>query len=577
MNRQSVGDAAIVRRWVVTLAAVPMLMAASAAHAQQVTDSLVIRGLELEGNGRTRDAALVYRIALGGSDAVSALLGLERVYAELGMLDSLLVPLATAVEQRPDDATVRTVQLRTLHTLGRDDAARSAMTAWTRSAPRDAAPYREYARLLLASGRAGSADSVVTAARRAFGGTAALAGEAAQVAAAAGRWEESAAAWRIALDTEPWLSHAAAIALAGTPEVQRAAVRAALATPPAFVPARQALAALEAQWGSYAEGWNALRDLPVDSASAAAWVEFGEQAEMDGRWAQARIAFERALAWRASDALRLRAAAAALASGDPTAAMQVAPIPRGIADSARVATELVPLHVLALSHLRRPGDAARLVAAWDAYLPPGTRLLLAREVAMGWVRQGDLAQARAALVADGLESDSSAAAGWIALFDGDATTARAMLGRGDERSADVALALAVLARFREAAAPEIGRAFLALAQGDTTAAAVRFEEAARATPRAASLLLLTGARLHAAVGDTAKAITLWTAVVTGHPESAEAPEAVLHHARALIAGGNRAAGVERLEQLILGYPASALVPVARRELEAVRQGGGAGG
>lgn len=555
-------------------AAVLLALPWPSARAQEIADTLVVRGLELEGNGRPSDAAPLYLRALAGDDAVSALLGLERVYAELGLTDSLLAPLDAVVQRLPADATVRTVQLRTLHALQRADELRSAVQAWSRAAPLDAAPYREYARLLIADGRTAAADSVVTEARRALGGTGPLASEIAQIRAAAGRWEESAEAWRSALASEPWLAQAAAHALAPTPPDRRGAVREAFMQQPADAGARLALASLETRWGSAGNGWSALRDLPADSAAAAAWIAFGELAEIDGRWAHARTAFERALAWRDSEALRIRAASAAFASGDPDAVLTIAPWPREYAHSQRVATDLLPLHVMALGRLRRPAEAARLVGAWDRYLPPGTRLMLAREVAMGWVRTGDLRQARAALTAAGMDADSSAAAGWIALFDGDAATARAMLGRGDERSADVALALGVLARFRDAEAAAVGRAFLSLAQGDTAAAAERFTEAAQATPRAASLLLLTAARLHRAAGDTARAMALWADVASDHPESAEAPEALLHHARMLLERGDRTTAVQQLERLVLAYPASALVPVARRELEAARQAPG---
>nr|MBA3891626.1 hypothetical protein [Gemmatimonadaceae bacterium] len=365
-------------------------------------------------------------------------------------------------------------------------------------------------------------------------------------------------------------------ALAPTPAERRAAVRATFMNPPVDAAARLALAGLETRWGSSGQGWNAVRDLPADSAAAAAWVAFGELAEMDGRWAQARTAFERALGWREGDALRMRAATAAYASGDAAGAIAVAPWPRAMPDSQRVAMDLLPLHVMALAQLRRPDEAARLVTAFDRHLAPGMRMMLAREVAMGWVRQGELARARAALAVDGAEADSSAAAGWLALFEGDAQTARAMLGRGDEQSAEIALALAVLARFRDASAPAVGRAFLTLAQGDTAAAAARFTDAADAAPGAASLLLLTAARFHLVVGDTARAAALWSDLVMKHAESAEAPEALLHHARVLLARGDRGAAMQQLERLVLAYPASALVPVARRELEAAREAAGQG-
>jgi TolA-binding protein len=59
-------------------------------------------------------------------------------------------------------------------------------------------------------------------------------------------------------------------------------------------------------------------------------------------------------------------------------------------------------------------------------------------------------------------------------------------------------------------------------------------------------------------------------VAREHPASPEAPEAVLAQARSRLRNGNRAEAVERLEHLILTYPVSALVPVARRELDVLR-------
>src|SRR5688500_16112328 len=45
------------------------------------------RALDLEGAGKHREAAALFRAALHGPSAVSALLGLERAYHELGWTD----------------------------------------------------------------------------------------------------------------------------------------------------------------------------------------------------------------------------------------------------------------------------------------------------------------------------------------------------------------------------------------------------------------------------------------------------------------------------------------------------------
>lgn len=544
--------------------------AAKPAAAQHIADPLVVQALELEGDGKPRLAAPLYRRALGGADPVTALLGLERVYAELGITDSLLVPLDSVVGRLPADATVRTVQLRTLRSLRREDALRAAADEWRRQAPRDPAPYRELARLLLADGRPGAADSVITAAGRALGSAVPLAQEAARVRAADGAWAASAQAWRTALVAESWLTQAAAMALAPTPTALRAAVRTAFMAAPVLPAARLTLASLETRWGSASLGWDALRDLPPDSAAADAWIAYGELSELDGRWVHARAAYEAALRWRGSDALRVRAASAALAAGDAAAALALAPLPARDVDSARVARELLPLHVTALAQAGRPADAERIVGQFGRHLVPGARAALAREIAIGWVRAGNLARARPALAASGEDADSSAAAGWIALYEGDAQAARAILGRGEERTADVALALAVLARFRDARAPAVGAAFLSLARGDTAAAATDFTTAAAAVPGAAPLLLLTAARLNLAQGDSLSALRLSDTVIARHAETAEAPEALLLAARLRLARGDREAAIAHYEGLLLTHPVSALVPIARRELERAR-------
>jgi hypothetical protein len=125
---------------------------------------------------------------------------------------------------------------------------------------------------------------------------------------------------------------------------------------------------------------------------------------------------------------------------------------------------------------------------------------------------------------------------------------------------------------RADSAPMLGQAFLALARADTVLAARRFADAAPQTREAASLLLLVAARLHAARGEDGQALALWRQVAEGHATTPEAPEAELEWARLLIKRGELAAGVAKLEHLILTFPQSALVPQARRELDAARRG-----
>ena len=558
------------RRWALGCGLVVCFSASGAAQTQPsaTSDSTAFyRALDLEGAGRYREAAALFRQALHSSTGVSALLGLERAYAELHWTDSLLAPLDTLIRRDPREPIFRAVQLRTLQTLGREDELRAAFERWTRDVPRDAAPYREYSRLLLQRGEAQGADSILARARLQLGGTGDLQLEVAQARAAMGQWEESAKAWRVALATSPYLEQAAAYALAPTPNEIRDAVRGQFFAPPLLVAARRALATLEAAWGSPANGWMALRDLPPDSTSAAAWLDFAQRAEAEDRWTHAREALSNVLRWRQTPEIALRAAVAALNSGDPGAALSLAPLTTLGLDSARVARTLLPVHVRALAALGRPASAERLVAAYDHWLTPTSRATLARSIAFGWVRIGDMSRARGALTVAGPDADSSDAAGWLALYAGDMKTARRLLRSGGDASPELALALAMIARVKGDSAVALGQAFLTLARADTVRAATAMVESSERFPEVASLLLYTAGQLRAATRDDAQAGLLWKRVVEQYASSAEAPAAELEWARALKRGGHNAEATARLEHLILTYPQSALVPQARRDLD----------
>jgi tetratricopeptide (TPR) repeat protein len=542
----------------------------SALQAQDTT--AFYKALELESAGKYKEAAPLFRAALNTPSAVSALLGLERVYAELGWSDSLLAPLDTLIRRNPHEQVYRSVQLRTLQSLGREAQLHAAIDRWVRESPGDPSPYREYARLLLQRGLTASADSVIKQARQALGSTNDLQLEIAQIRAALGLWEESAQAWRAALATSPYLEQAAIYALTPTPVGTRSAVRQVLLSAPVDVAARRALAGLEMTWGSPTDGWIALKDLPPDSLAAAAWTDFATRAEAEERWPLARDALVAALRWRRTPDATLRAANAAVRAADPNTALRLLPVDAPVADSARAARTTVPLQARALAMVGRPGAAERLVESYDKYFTPGTRTVLTRAIALGWVRSGDMARARASLQTAGSEGDSSDAAGWLALYEGNLRTARVLLRTSTETTPELANALAIVARIHADSAPALGRAFLMLARNDSVGAATAFVEAAdrQASDDATSILLATAAQLRAALHDDSQAIALWRRIVEREASTPEAPSAELEWARALRRRGDSAGAAARLEHLILTYPQSALIPQARRELDLAR-------
>ena len=530
----------------------------------------MLRAIELENAGKFREAAPIYRAAMRTQPTPIVVLGLERSYAELGMTDSLLAPLDSVLTRFPREPVYHVVHLRTFQILRRYDDLRAAFERWVRDDPKNSAPYGEYARVLIQLGRPASADSIIERAKTALGSSRDLQYETAQLRAAMGEWEPSASAWRRALANDPHLASAASYALAPAPAGVRPSIRRILAANPPERGARRALADLEIAWGQPQAAWEALRDLPADTASASVWEDFGERAMSEERFGLARDALGAAARVQRTPALALKAAMASLRAGSPADVFTLAPLRELEADPQRAARDYVPLHVEALAALGRGADAEALVAKYDRYLPPGQHARMARLLASAWVRAGDLPRARESLRTAGADADSSDAAGLLALYEGRLDAARKLLRSTQDQSAEMALVLGIVSRVRGDSAPQLGTAFLTLARGDSAAAAARFVEAAERHPEAASALILAAARIHAARNDTKNAIAMWQRLVAQYGEAPEAAEAELEWARALRRSGDVQGAIAHLEHLILNAPQSALLPQARRELELAR-------
>ena len=557
-----------VRRAALTFSIAVTALAPGWARAQ-AEPALPAKAMELELAGKWREALVAYRATLDES-LTASVLGIERVYDQLGKRDSILPLIDSLIAKRPREPMLRTIQLRTLAYLHRNEAAAAAFERWVQISPREAAPYREYARLLLDEGRAASADTVLQRAQRALGGTRDITVEMAQLRAATGLWELSAKSWREALATSPYLDQAAVYSLFPTPDSIRPAVRDVFRAPPPQVEARRALALLELRWSSARAGWLVLRELPPTDDAVKAWIDFGDEAEASGAWLVARDAFAAALARKPSRELAVRAANDALTGGDPASAVSLLEPYAAATDSESVRTVL-PVRVRALSALGRASEAEALIAANSGRLDSLARVRLVRMAAWGWVRAGDLAKARAALGTAAEGDDEDRTLGWIALYEGDLASARRILKRTSETNPELLLALALLGRTKVDSSPLVGRAFLALARGDSTAAAATLDSAARTVGDAGALLLAAAARIVSARKDDNAAIALWQRVAAEYPTAPEAAEAELEWARVLRRRGDSPGAIQRLEHMILTYPRSALVPQARRELDLARQ------
>ena len=533
--------------------------------------AIVSRALDAESAGRNREAIAAWRAAIDAGALLPGVLGLERVFSVLAQEESLLVALDTLVSKHPREWQLRSAQLRTLTSIGYDERASRAFAEWRDLTPTEVTPYREFARVLLFNNHAAAADTVLRQASEALGSTRALVLEVAQMRSGLGLWREAAEAWRDVMAEEAYYESATVWSLTPASAASRDAVRGVLGARGVTLGASHALALLELAWNSPRNGWMVLSALQPSDTVVVIWRLFADEAERARAWPTARDAFAAVHAVRPDAGVALRGARAALAAADAAGALTLARSAGAMLDEVHRNADVLPIELDALARLGRAQEAEGVLArAAQAIGPEGVRSH-ARTIAWGWIRAGDIGRAKLAL-ADAPLSAEDAVAGWLALFDGDLVTARGALRNTEVPGQDAVNALALLNRTRLARSETIGAAFLALARGDSAQAARRFEAAVTELPDAASLLLTLAARIETSRRIDERSSALWKRVAAEHARSGEAPEAQLELARWSKRKGDLKGAREHLETLILDYPGSALVPQARRELDALRTG-----
>ena len=171
---------------------------------------------------------------------------------------------------------------------------------------------------------------------------------------------------------------------------------------------------------------------------------------------------------------------------------------------------------------------------------------------------------------------------WLALEAGNREGARVNLiltaaGLPATEATSIVQLVGILDRVGEQAAELAGRVSIARHREGAEAAFSLVNEAVHALPpEDQPPLLAMAARLADEIDRQGEAARLRESLAATFPESSEAPEAILQLARyrASTPTGVPAA-IGLLEELILARPNSAVVPVARRELERLRASGGA--
>ena len=116
------------------------------------------RAFDLERRGDYAAAADAYRGVLAERPAeLGALLGLERSLLPLNRSRDLLPVLKNALIAAPNSSAVYGVALRTWAAVGQPDSVRSLAERWSRMAPTEETPYREWGAAELArQNRAGA-------------------------------------------------------------------------------------------------------------------------------------------------------------------------------------------------------------------------------------------------------------------------------------------------------------------------------------------------------------------------------------------------------------------------------------
>jgi hypothetical protein len=275
--------------------------------------------------------------------------------------------------------------------------------------------------------------------------------------------------------------------------------------------------------------------------------------------------------------IRLEAAQAYTAAGDRAAARRML---GGLADDRSapqsVASDAATTLITVLISEGKPDQAAQRLVELKPKLSADEYDILRRQIAVGWLKAGDLRRADSAVARDS-SVEGLALSGRIRLYRGDIKGAVDLLKAAGPYAGDRAEAthrtalLALLQPLERDSMPELGNALLRLEQGDTAAAITGLERAGSDLPpeRGAAELHLLAGRLAAASGKPGDAERLLRAAAVKEAP-ATAPAAGLALSELLLRTQRQAEAVQVLEHLILTYPRSALVPQARRKLDAAR-------
>ena len=523
--------------------------------------------------------------------ASGAIFALERVLRAQGRTPEVLGAIDAFLAVDPVSTGPRYLKLKILLEVDSLAELRSAAESWIAQNPAAPDSYREVARVYE---RAFGGEEALSVLRRGqeHAGDEVLAVEAGDVLLRLGRPRQALLEWARVLDRSEAQAPAAlrrmTLAGAENPGLVPEIIRELEGT--ASDPRRQAAIEIAMEAGLQPEALRLARgvagDLPEQERQGflTNLVRLAEEKDADqlALWALQQLRQEIPGGSRART-LDRRLAVTSLVAGDTARALAareryVRGLPEGSAERRRGLAEMIRLETATAG----PDD---LLGRFELFrrefptAPEADRLAVA--LATRFRRDGDREAAARAL--EGVQGPLSARErAWLAIEAGDRESARANLvlasgGLSATEATSIVQLVGILDRVGEEAAGLAGRASVAHHWESAEAAFSQVRESVHALPpEDQPPLLAMAARLADDARREAEAARLRESLAATFPDSDEAPEAVLRLARyrASTPTGVPAA-IELLEEIILARPNSAVVPVARRELERLRTGGGA--
>ena len=579
-------------RWSVLLCLV--VLPSSGLHAQEddprVETRLLRTAASAESSGDLAGAEEALRSLMSQRPTSSrGIFALERVLRAQGRIREILPFAERYTDIEPDASGPRLLELRVYTELGDESGLEEAAEDWMSGGRLSSEPYREVARAFARAFGPERALSILERGRSELGRPSLFAMEVGDLLRDLGRMEEAVLEWADVIGNDGALVSAVMRRVAEIEEDRERLVLPLLdqlRQPPTTGARLRAGAriALEAgvleQATTLAEA--ALEDLP-DRLRRSFLTTFALQAQEVSAMGVALWAYEALREGAADDAearaLDQRITIAALATGDTARAVEAQQaiaddLPEGSTERQRALAEIIRLGI------ERGGAGIReLLAAFGREFPDAPQLdELAMTLAVRLDAGGDREGARS-LLAGVAGPRSALERGYLFLASGEVEPGRealqeALSGVSPGVATELIALLDLLDRLEGEALAAFMRSAVLAHQRRTEEALSELELAVEAVPRdGRPPLLAMGARIADVGEEPERAAVFRERIVRDHPYASEVPEATLELARfkAATPEGVEAA-IRLLEDLILGQPNSAIVPMARRELQRIQSG-----